>query len=98
MKKNKEVYLSEETLDSLLKRLKRIEGHVRGIQKMLRDRKSCEDIILQLSAVESALRSVIVLLLKGHFETCVKFCALKQGEEKALDSLKNAILQAIRII
>ncbi len=52
-------------------RLARIEGHVRGIKQMAEDDKPCSDIILQVSAVQSALQRVAVVLLEDHLEHCV---------------------------
>lgn len=98
MKEKVEVYLTDETVNSLMSRLKRIEGQIRGIQGMLAEKRSCDEILLQLAAVQSALRSVTALLLEGHMETCVKTCALEERDEKALDSLKRVLVQALKII
>ena len=54
-----------------LKRLKRIEGQVAGIRKMVRERRYCMDIVNQISAVEAALHKVSALVLRNHMETCV---------------------------
>jgi DNA-binding FrmR family transcriptional regulator len=54
-----------------LKRLKRIEGQVAGIQKMISERRYCMDIVNQISAVEAALHKVSALVLRNHMETCV---------------------------
>jgi DNA-binding FrmR family transcriptional regulator len=54
-----------------LRRLKNIEGQVRGIQKMVEDQKYCVDILTQISAVRAALKSVGMVVLRRHVETCV---------------------------
>jgi DNA-binding FrmR family transcriptional regulator len=54
-----------------LLRLKRIEGQVKGIQKMISEDKYCIDIITQISAVRAALKSTGMVILKKHIETCV---------------------------
>jgi DNA-binding FrmR family transcriptional regulator len=54
-----------------LKRLRRIEGQVAGIQKMIKDRRYCMDIVNQISAVEAALHKVAAIVLRNHMETCV---------------------------
>jgi len=56
--------------DSLM-RLKRIEGQIKGIQRMVEERKYCVDILLQISAICGALRKVGHIILKNHIETCV---------------------------
>ena len=53
------------------KRLKSIEGHIRGIQKMVEDDKYCIDIIKQILAVKSAVDKVNSIILKDHLESCV---------------------------
>lgn len=54
-----------------LTRLKRIEGQVAGIQRMVGERRYCMDIVNQISAVEAALHKVSALVLRNHMETCV---------------------------
>lgn len=53
-----------------LVRLKRIEGQVRGVQKMVGDERYCADILVQIAAVQESLRSVSRLLLRNHLEHC----------------------------
>ncbi|MCI0453848.1 MAG: metal-sensitive transcriptional regulator [Candidatus Dadabacteria bacterium] len=57
--------------EKIIKRLKSIEGHIRGIQRMIEEDKYCIEIIKQTLAVESAIDKVNVLILKGHLESCV---------------------------
>lgn len=57
--------------EQALKRLKIIEGQIRGLQKMVQDNKYCVDIITQTLAVKKALSSVEDLLLEEHLSTCV---------------------------
>jgi len=62
-------------------RLKRIEGQVRGLQKLVEENKYCIDVITQTSAVRSALKSVEDVLLKEHLSTCV-VNQIKTGKQK----------------
>jgi DNA-binding FrmR family transcriptional regulator len=72
----------------LLKRLKRIEGQVRGIERMIEDGRDCESIITQLRAVRSATESVGTLLLRNY----VQICFGKETPECAnIESLARAI-------
>ena len=70
----KDIYLDPEVEADLQNRLSRIEGHVRGIKRMLGEHASCEDLLIQLSAVRSALNQATVRLLENHMETCVAEC------------------------
>ena len=54
-----------------LHRLKNIEGHIRGIQKMIEDDKYCIDVILQIHAVQAALNKVSTMILDGHLNSCL---------------------------
>jgi CsoR family transcriptional regulator, copper-sensing transcriptional repressor len=56
---------------TILNRLKSIEGHVRGIERMIEDDQYCIDILNQTSAVHKALEKVDVMILENHLETCV---------------------------
>ncbi|MGG3990210.1 metal-sensing transcriptional repressor, partial [Bacillus smithii] len=57
---------TEEEIESLIKRLKRIEGQVRGVQKMVEDNRYCIDILVQISAIQAALKKVGFNLLERH--------------------------------
>ncbi len=61
---------SEET-SKIVNRLKSVEGHVRGITKMVEDGEYCIDIVNQINAVQSALQKVSTLVLDQHLHTCV---------------------------
>jgi CsoR family transcriptional regulator, copper-sensing transcriptional repressor len=69
--------------DEYLKRLRRIEGQVRGLQKMVEDDKYCIDILTQVSAVTKALQSVALGLLDDHLAHCVTEAAAEGGEVAA---------------
>jgi DNA-binding FrmR family transcriptional regulator len=58
--------------ETLLKRLKRAEGQIRGIQKMIENSRQCEDIITQLAAVRSAIDGTAGLLLRNYMKICFK--------------------------
>ncbi len=60
-----------ENKGKIIKRLKSIEGHIRGIQRMIEGDKYCIDVIKQILAVKSAVDKVSTLILKNHLESCV---------------------------
>jgi len=72
----------------LLNRLKRIEGQVRGIEKMIEDSRDCESIITQLGAVRSAIESVGALLLRNYMRICFNNETLECPD---IESLARAI-------
>jgi CsoR family transcriptional regulator, copper-sensing transcriptional repressor len=69
--------------DEYLKRLRRIEGQVRGLQNMVEDDKYCIDILTQVSAATKALQSVALELLDDHLAHCVTEAAAEGGEVAA---------------
>ena len=77
-----------------LARLKRIEGQVRGVQRMIDDEKYCIDILTQFSALNSALKSVSLALLDDHLRHCVVSAAQDGGDE--LDVKLEEASDAIR--
>ena len=79
----------------IIKRLSKVEGHVRGIAKMVQEDKDCPAILLQIAAVQSALNKVSQIMLEDHIETCVAE-AIKEGRgEAAVQELKEAIARLI---
>ena len=65
--------------DRLLTRLKRIEGQVRGLQRMVEDERYCAEILTQVAAVQASLRAAAEVLLQGHLRHCVTG-ALRSGD------------------
>jgi DNA-binding FrmR family transcriptional regulator len=65
-----------------LKRLRRIEGQVRGLQKMVEEDRYCADVLTQISSVHEALRSVGRELMRNHLKHCAS-SAIASGEENA---------------
>ncbi|HET6168074.1 MAG TPA: metal-sensitive transcriptional regulator [Marmoricola sp.] len=82
-------YLAHGTKDEYLKRLRRIEGQVRGIQRMVDEEQYCIDILTQVSAVTKALQAVSLSLLDEHLSHCVVEAA-KAGGPDAEVKLKEA--------
>ena len=69
-KSRKAVAVDPEIKASNLKRLRRIEGQVRGLQRMVEEEQYCADILVQISSVQEALRSVGRALMKNHLRHC----------------------------
>ena len=83
--------------DDYLKRLRRIEGQTRGLQKMIDDDKYCIDILTQVSAVTKALQSVALGLLEEHMAGCMVDAA-KAGGPEADAKVKEAADAIARLV
>ena len=79
------------------KRLRRIEGQVRGVAKMIEDDKYCIDVLTQISAVNSALQSVALGLLDEHLGHCVSH-AVAEGGDEAERKLAEASAAIARLV
>ena len=84
--------------DDYAKRLRRIEGQVRGVAKMVDEDKYCIDVLTQISAVTSALRSVALSLLDEHLDHCVRQAAVEGGAtaDAKLTEASAAIARLVR--
>jgi DNA-binding FrmR family transcriptional regulator len=84
--------------DAHLKRLRRIEGQIRGLQRMVEDEKYCIDILTQVSAATRALQSFSLELLDEHLSTCVVDAAAKGGAEaeSKVREASDAIARLVR--
>ena len=81
--------------DALIKRLHRIEGQVRGIEKMVEDDRYCIDILTQVSAVNTALESLAVKILDDHVRHCVAG-ALASGDAADAMEKTEELLAAVQ--
>ena len=79
----------------IVKRLHRIEGQVRGIEKMVDDDRYCIDILTQIAAVSTALEQVGAKLLEGHVNHCVRD-AIASGDEQQAAEKTADLLQAVQ--
>ena len=78
---------------SNLRRLRRIEGQVRGLQKMVEDDRYCAEIITQVASVQEALRGVARELMRNHLKHCAA-AAIKQGDTRA-DAMYDELLELV---
>jgi CsoR family transcriptional regulator, copper-sensing transcriptional repressor len=83
--KNNEAHRSmpraEDARQDLLLRLRRVEGQVRGVQKMVEDDRYCPDVLVQMSAIHESLRAVERILMKDHLQHCATQ-ALRSGDAR----------------
>ncbi|HEY6384353.1 MAG TPA: metal-sensitive transcriptional regulator [Candidatus Acidoferrum sp.] len=83
-----------ELKDANRKRLRRIEGQIRGLQKMVEEDRYCADIITQVASVQEALRGVARNLMKNHLHHCAAK-ALKSGRKDETEGMYNELLELI---
>ena len=86
---------SEKEYKDLMNRLKRIEGQVRGLQKMLESDAYCPDILVQVSAVNSALNAFSKTLLASHMKTCVVE-DINEGRDETIDELVETLRKVMK--
>ena len=83
--------------DDYAKRLRRIEGQVRGIARMIEEDKYCIDVLTQVSAATRALKSFALAMLEEHLEHCVA-AAIQDGGEEAQAKLTEANAAIARLV
>jgi DNA-binding FrmR family transcriptional regulator len=91
----KPVYGYTKEKEALIKRLHRIEGQVRGVEKMVEDDRYCIDILTQIAAVSTALESVALKILDDHVRHCVAG-ALASGDEQDAATKTDELIAAVQ--
>jgi len=85
-------------IEAIVRRLKRIEGQVRGLIRMVESDKSCEDVLVQISSVKAALHKTGQVILEAHLHNCVLDGIREGREEETINKLSSAIEQFSRIV
>lgn len=78
---------------AIMRRLRRIEGQVKGIQKMVTEEKFCGDILIQISAIRSALNNAGGLILENYMKGCIERHTQGDGDNGDLDQLIDILLK-----
>ncbi|MDO4623386.1 MAG: metal-sensing transcriptional repressor [Eubacteriales bacterium] len=86
---------TSEEQKALITRLKKVEGQIRGIEKMVENDAYCPDILIQVSAATSALNSFNKLLLQCHIRSCVAE-DIRAGSDEAIDELCNVLQKLMK--
>ncbi|WP_026893951.1 metal-sensitive transcriptional regulator [Clostridiisalibacter paucivorans] len=79
--------------DNVIKRLRRIEGQIKGIQRMVSQNKCCPDILVQVAAARAALNKVGGIILENHMKDCIKNSVELEDNDQELDKLIDTILK-----
>ena len=91
-------YIKASHKEKLQKRLRRIEGQVRGIQRMVDEEAYCVDILTQLSSIVAAEEQVALLLLRDHVKHCVRE-SIEEGtdDDEKIDELTDAVARFLKV-
>ena len=92
---HKTKHRSEEEYKTLINRLSRIEGQVRGVRKMVENDAYCVDILTQVSAIQAALNSFNRELLSNHIRTCV-MDDIRNGNDEIVDELVQTLQKLMK--
>jgi CsoR family transcriptional regulator, copper-sensing transcriptional repressor len=91
-------YIKAKDKEKIQNRLRRIEGQVRGVQRMVDEEAYCIDVLTQLSSIVSAAEKVGLLLLKDHVEHCVRDSIEKsEGADEKIEELTAAVERFLRV-
>lgn len=86
--------MQDEKRQDVLQRLRRIEGQVRGLQKMVEDDRYCGEILNQIASVQKALRAAGKIVTRNHLETCVTD-ALRSGDREAAEHTYDEVMDLL---
>lgn len=89
--------MNSQDKDNVLQRLKRIEGQVRGIHRMVEEESQCSEILTQISAARAALAQVGKVVFENHSRLCIQQ-ALEQGEDgsEAMEDLLSSLNRLLK--
>lgn len=88
--------MAEELKADLIRRLKRIEGQARGVQKMVEEDRGCAEILHQLSAINEAVRSVSLMLAEHYAMECMQTSAKRGKSRQAVSAMLDVIARVPR--
>jgi CsoR family transcriptional regulator, copper-sensing transcriptional repressor len=87
--------MDAETKAGIIRRLQSVDGHIRGVQRMVEEDKYCVDVIKQIEAVQAALGKINEIILDEHLHTCVT-TAIRGDEPARREAVINEILEVFR--
>lgn len=89
--------IDDSTEEQALKRLRRIQGQLGGIEKMITARRYCIDVVTQISAAEAALHKLAEVILKNHIETCV-LSAFRSSDSREIHSKVGELMRVYGVL
>ena len=88
--------MADEFKTDMVKRLRRIEGQTRGVQKMVEDDRGCAEILHQLTAINEAVRSVSLMLAEQYAVECIQTSSKRGKSREAIAAMSDAIARVPR--
>jgi len=85
--------VAECSKEDVIQRLKKIEGQVKGIQRMIDENKCCVDVLIQIAAIRAAINKVGILVFENHTRECLTKALNENQEEKMIDELINVMIK-----
>ena len=85
--------MTECNKEDVLQRLKKIEGQVKGIQRMIAEEKYCVDILVQIAAIRAAINKVGILVFENHTRECLKKALKEKQEDKMIEELIDVMIK-----
>lgn len=82
--------------EKLLRRLKKIEGQIKGIQRMIEEDKYCVDILVQIAAVRAAINKVGLIIFEDHTRGCIAKALKSDKSEELINELTNVLVKFVR--
>lgn len=86
----KHTYREKDEKSKLINRIKRLEGQMRGVQNMIEEDRYCNDILIQLSAIDKSIKSLSSQILESHLKSCIT-TQLKSGNEEIMDEVVETL-------
>ncbi|QCX32777.1 metal-sensitive transcriptional regulator [Caloramator sp. E03] len=86
----------EYSKNDIIKRLKRIEGQVKGIQRMIEKDECCSDILIQIAAVRAAMNKVGGIILENYSKNCIRKAVESNFEENKIDDLIEMMIKFMK--
>lgn len=86
----------EVSKEDILNRMKKIEGQTKGIQKMIMEDKCCGDIMVQISAIRSAINKVGGLIMDRYIKQCLRESLEVQNNDKSIDEIIETIVRYVK--
>lgn len=85
--------ITDERQGEAIQRLNRVEGQVRGIRKMVEDKRQCLDVLIQLASVQEALRGITKLMMRNYLENCATKAIRSKSNDAVYDELMDVIFK-----
>ena len=84
-----------ENTKAVINRISRVTGHMESVKKMVEEGRDCSDVLIQLSAIRSAINNIGRIILQDHIDHCV-IDAAKNGDKKVLEDLNDALAKFLK--